>query len=145
MASASDAGRAMWLTVATLSISALVHLTKGLDYEEALICLGLAAALFARREDYVVSSRPISVRNGAGLMAGFTLLYYAYDLLGFRILYQWIFPHPTFQGALARALDYLTDSPMYSYHGYQAHWFGTSLVLIGSFALAMAAFSFSVH
>lgn len=132
--------RAMWLTVATLSISALVHLTKGLDYEEALICLGVAATLFARREDYVVSSRPISVRNGAGIMAAFMLLYYAYDLLGFRILYQWIFPHPTFQGALLEPWNLLTDSATYSYHGYQAHWFGTSLVLIGSLALAMAAF-----
>jgi lysylphosphatidylglycerol synthetase-like protein (DUF2156 family) len=130
--------RAMWLTLGVLSVSAALHLTKGLDYEEALICLGLAALLFARRGDYQVASRPLGIRTGVGLAAGFALLYYAYDLLGFRLLDRWITPRPTFLGALLEPWRLVFDTRLYHYHGYQAHWFGTSLVLLGCAAVAFA-------
>ena len=131
--------RAMQLTFVILIASAIVHLTKGLDYEEALICLGLAGVLFARRSDYVVASRPIGVRNALGLTLSFGLLYYAYDLLGFRILYAWITPRPTLLGGLLEPLRLVADTPIYQYHGYQAHWFGTSLILIGAVAVVASA------
>ena len=131
--------RAMWMTLTLLVASAIVHLTKGLDYEEALICLAIASILFARRKDYVVASRPIGTRRAIGLTVCFGLLYYSYDLLGFRILSAWIRPHPTFMGALEEPWRYVANVPIYHYHGYQAHWFGTSLVLIGSIALVASA------
>lgn len=131
--------RAMWLTVGMLVVSAVLHLTKGLDYEEALVCLGLASILFTHRADYVVASRPIGIRSAITTVFPFGLLYYAYDLLGFRILYHWITPKPTLVGGLLEPLRLLVDTPVYHYHAYQAHWFGTSLILIGSIALAFSA------
>jgi len=131
--------RAMWLTLGILTASAVAHLTKGLDYEEALVCLALPGILFARRSDYVVASRPIRLRNGLGLATSFALLYYAYDLMGFRILSAWITPRPSFAGALLEPLRLIADLPVYHYHGHQAGWFGTSLVVIGSAALGWAA------
>lgn len=131
--------RAMWLTLAVLVASAVLHLTKGLDYEEALVCLTLAALLFARRSDYGVPSRPISFGNALMMVSSFGFLFYAYDLLGFRILSHWISPHPTLLTALLEPLDLLTNGETYAYHGYQAHWFGMSLPVIGSLALVASA------
>lgn len=128
--------RAMLLTLGILIISAVFHLTKGLDYEESLICLGLASLLFARRSDYVVPARPVNFSRASMVVTSFGILYYVYDLLGFRILSPWIHPTPSLKGALLEPIRLVTDSSVYHYHGYQAHWFGTSLVVVGSIALA---------
>jgi len=132
--------RAMQWTLYLLLASAVLHLAKGLDYEESLICLGLSLALYSRRQDYVVASRPMTRRRTAVTLLSFALLYLSYDLLGFRILAHWITPRPTFTGALLAPLQLLTDSETYQYHGYQAHWFGTSLLLVGCLAVAGSAF-----
>jgi phosphatidylglycerol lysyltransferase len=132
--------RAMRLTLGLLVMSAILHLTKGLDYEEALVCLGIAAVLFVRRDDYSVPSRPFTLRTTVTSILSFVLLFCVYDLLGFRILSRWISPKPTLSGALLEPLRLLTDEPVYRYHGYQAHWFGTSLMLVGAAALVYSAF-----
>jgi lysyl-tRNA synthetase, class II len=44
--------RAWQLTVALVLAAAVLHLLKGLDYEEATISIGLALALVARRHDF---------------------------------------------------------------------------------------------
>jgi lysylphosphatidylglycerol synthetase-like protein (DUF2156 family) len=132
--------RAMHLTFGLLVISAILHLTKGLDYEEAIVCLGLAGVLFVRRDDYSVPSRPFTMRNTLTSIVSFGLLFCAYDLLGFKILSRWISPTPTLQGALLEPLRLLSDDPLYHYHGYQAHWFLTSLMVVGAIALLYSAF-----
>jgi lysyl-tRNA synthetase class 2 len=60
--------RASHAAVATLAILAVVHAAKGLDYEEALIALGLAAVLWAGMRAAARGAEP-SRRLVAGLLA----------------------------------------------------------------------------
>lgn len=129
----------MRLTLVLLVASALVNLTKGLDYEEALVSLTLATVLFACRRDYVLGSRPVGLRSGLSFVAGFGLVYYAYDLLGFRVLSPWITPRPGLPGALLEPFRLVWDSPLYQYHGHQAQWFADSLIIAGCMAVAISA------
>jgi phosphatidylglycerol lysyltransferase len=79
--------RNAWLlTLAVLAVSAISHLVKGLDYEEALLGLGLAAWLLSLRAHFYARSDPPSVRQGLWAVAasiGFTLLY---GVTGFYLL-----------------------------------------------------------
>ena len=58
--------RQAWrLTVPLIAVSPFLHIVKGLDFEEALICLVLLALLLAhRRSFYAQNDRP-SARQGA--------------------------------------------------------------------------------
>jgi lysylphosphatidylglycerol synthetase-like protein (DUF2156 family) len=131
--------RAMRLTLVLLAASAVVNITKGLDYEEALVSVGLAFALYSRRADYRVASRPIRLMSAVSFTAAFTLLYYAYAFLGFRLLEAWITPQPTLAGALLEPLRFVFATPIYHYHGHQAVWFGDSLIAVACVAMAITA------
>ena len=77
---------AWFATLAVLSISALSHLLKGLDYEEALLAALLAFYLLMQRRYFQARSDPPSLRQGINaLFAGlaFTL---AYGTTGFYLL-----------------------------------------------------------
>jgi phosphatidylglycerol lysyltransferase len=71
--------RTAWaLTVILLVLSFLTHLSKGLDYEEASLTLGLLALLIVLRGSFRVSSDRPSLRQGLFVLAsafGFTLVY----------------------------------------------------------------------
>jgi len=74
------------LTLAVLVVSAVSHIVKGLDYEEALLGLGLAAWLLALRPHFYARSDVPSVRQGLWAVLasiGFTLLY---GVTGFYLL-----------------------------------------------------------
>jgi phosphatidylglycerol lysyltransferase len=74
------------LTLAVLVISAVSHIIKGLDYEEALLGLGLAAWLLTLRPHFYARSDIPSVRQGLRALVasvGFTLLY---GVSGFYLL-----------------------------------------------------------
>jgi phosphatidylglycerol lysyltransferase len=74
------------LTLAVLMVSAVSHLVKGLDYEEALLGLGLAIWLLTLRPHFYARSDTPSVRQGLWAVAtsiGFTLLY---GVTGFYLL-----------------------------------------------------------
>jgi phosphatidylglycerol lysyltransferase len=79
--------RVAWLlTLVVLIVSAASHLIKGLDYEEALLSLGLAVWLwFLRPQFHARSDRP-SIEQGIRVLAiafVFTLLY---GVVGFYLL-----------------------------------------------------------
>jgi phosphatidylglycerol lysyltransferase len=79
--------RTAWiLTLAVLVVSAISHIIKGLDYEEALLGLGLAGWLLTLRPQFYARSDTPSVRQGLWAVAasiGFTLLY---GVTGFYLL-----------------------------------------------------------
>lgn len=79
--------RAAWLlTLLILIASAVSHLLKGLDWEEALVAVGLASWLFfPRAQFYARSDRP-SVRQGVGIVAGAVLFTLAYGVVGLYLL-----------------------------------------------------------
>lgn len=79
--------RAAWiLAVGTLAVSAISHLLKGLDYEEATLALALVLLLAALRSHYHARSDPPSLRQGIIVLfsaAAFTLFY---GVTGFYLL-----------------------------------------------------------
>ncbi|MCA1682907.1 MAG: phosphatidylglycerol lysyltransferase domain-containing protein [Actinobacteria bacterium] len=108
--------RAWWLAVAVVSASAVAHLAKGLDFEEATTHLILLVALFRTRHHFVAPGDPATVlpllQVGAALAVcvplvlvsvhetdhesqrvetAFVLLIGA---LAVRALWLWLRPHP---------------------------------------------------
>ena len=79
--------RAAWvLTILLLVVSILVHLIKGLDFEEASLGLSLLTLLVILRNSFHASSDRPSLRNGLSVLLtafGFTLIY---GVIGFYLL-----------------------------------------------------------
>jgi lysyl-tRNA synthetase class 2 len=107
--------RAWWLAVVLVVASAVAHLAKGLDFEEAAVHLLLLAALLRAKRHFVAPGDPATVmplvQVGAALVVagaalGFGIvdtdvfserIEYALALLvgalGFRALWLWLRPH----------------------------------------------------
>ena len=79
--------RAAWMLVEIiLVLSVFTHLIKGLDYEEALLSLGLAVWLFALQPNFHARSDPPSIRQGLQTL-GFALVFTLfYGVAGFYLL-----------------------------------------------------------
>ena len=68
--------RVAWLlALGTLGISALSHLVKGLDYEEALLAGGMMIMLWLMRAHFHADSDRPSIRQGLWTLVGATLVY----------------------------------------------------------------------
>jgi phosphatidylglycerol lysyltransferase len=81
--------RTAWLlTVILLTVSIVVHLLKGLDFEEASLGLGLLLLLiFLRRNFHAASDRP-SLRQGLTVLAAALAFTLVYGAAGFYLLDQ---------------------------------------------------------
>jgi lysyl-tRNA synthetase, class II len=108
--------RAWWLAVAIVIASALAHLAKGLDFEEASVHLILLVALVRARRHFVAPGDPATVRPliqvGSALVVAIAVAVVdIYDsdaysqrieralgllivALAFRALWLWLRPHP---------------------------------------------------
>jgi phosphatidylglycerol lysyltransferase len=85
------------LTLVVLGVSALSHLLKGLDYEEALLATVLAGWLLYLRPAFHARSDPPSIRQGVRVLVASVLFTLAYGVIGFflldrhfRVDYRWL-------------------------------------------------------
>jgi phosphatidylglycerol lysyltransferase len=79
--------RRAWLLVMCLSLlSVLFHLTKGIDYEEALVSLLLFVLLVATRRHFSVKSGPLDLRQAAIRTATGALIVVCYGIVGFWLI-----------------------------------------------------------
>ena len=79
--------RVAWvLTLIVLGISAISHLIKGLDYEEALLAGGLAALLWWMRDRFHARSDLPSIHQGLRVLAAALLFTLAYGVIGLFLL-----------------------------------------------------------
>ena len=74
------------LTLIVLGVSAISHLVKGLDYEEALLAGGLAVLLWRMRTRFHARSDPPALQQGLQVLLGAFLFTLAYGVLGFFLL-----------------------------------------------------------
>jgi phosphatidylglycerol lysyltransferase len=90
--------RVAWIvTLVLLIITFVTHMTKGLDFEDSFLSLGLFLLLILLRNSFHAKSDPPSIRQGlVTLFAAFTFTL-AYGTIGFylldrhfRISYNWI-------------------------------------------------------
>ncbi len=79
--------RAAWLlTIVVLVVSAVSHLVKGLDYEEALLMTALLVWLWVQRTEYHARSDEASVWQGARALLAAGAFTLAYGIAGFYLL-----------------------------------------------------------
>lgn len=131
---------AWWLTLVLLIISAIVHLLKGLDYEEALLATGLAITLWTQRSHFHALSDPPSFWHGVrvlGLALGFTM---AYGATGFYLLDRHFRVSYSFDDAIRQTLVMFTqfyDPGIHPITGF-GRYFATSVYGIGAVTLGYA-------
>jgi len=79
--------RVAWImTIIALLISAVSHLLKGLDYEEATLAIALAVLLLTERHHFHAHSDAPSVRNGLRALRIAILFTFLYGITGFYLL-----------------------------------------------------------
>jgi phosphatidylglycerol lysyltransferase len=124
--------RAAWLlTLGLLLLSAVLHLTKGLDWEEAASGLVLAGVLATQQRHFFRNSDPPTLRRLPSLVAIGIMLIVLYGLVGFWLLRVHFQPF-----AWSLALRELTadivwsDGPYANVSHGRAGWFLDSLSLL---------------
>ncbi len=130
--------RAMHLTVALLTVSVILNLTKGLDFEEATVSLVLGTVLLAGRRGFDVRSRSIVPRRGMHQILVLAALYVCYILAGFLILRHAVLPAPSIATALQEPFRLIAGSSQIHYLTPHARWFARSLVALGSLGILFA-------
>lgn len=119
--------RALQIAVAALLLSALFHLTKGLDFEEAFTSISLAWLLTLGRDNFNVPSRIVVPGRLFSHVHAIVLLYFTYVVAGFVILRRAISPAPSLLHVAQEPLRLLSDAAYYHYLTPQARWFERSI------------------
>ena len=122
-----------------LAVAPFLHLAKGLDWEEAVICLLLLGILFQYRHMFWAENDQPSARQGVISAAGLFLFAALYGPIGMLLLRREFRPHPTLSLAVRASVALLTFSNPSSFLGTRTHraaWFEDSLLIISSFALS---------
>lgn len=132
---------AWWITLFVLGISAISHLLKGLDIEEAALAASLAGWLIWQRDEFHTLSDPPSIRQGYKILAaalGFTL---AYGALGFYLLDRHYRAQYDLPAALRQTLVMFTqfyDPGLEPITGF-GRYFADSIYIVGLVTLGYAA------
>ena len=137
--------RAFQLVVALAALSVAFHLTKGNDYEEAIVSLVLLFILLITRKYFNVrSSAPNFALAIIRAAAGF-LIVFCYGVAGFWLLEEREFG---FNFHLGDALKHtcliisLIGDPKLAPQTIYAHWFANSVYLMTFIAIIYAGFAF---
>ncbi len=133
--------RTAWAaTLVVLLLSAAGHLTKGLDYEEALLALGMAAWLVWQRAEFHARSDPPSIRQGVAVLGAALLFTLAYGVAGFYLLDRHYQARFGFLDAVRQTLVMFTefyDPGLQPITGF-GHYFADSIYVIGLATLGYA-------
>ena len=136
--------RQAWtITVTILAVAPFLHLAKGLDWEEAVICLILLCGLFFFRSLFWAENDQPSARQGVAAAAGLFLFAIFYGPIGFLALRREFWPRVTIQHAIDQSVQLITfGAGQVVLHPVtpRAAWFEDSLVIISTIASAYALF-----
>lgn len=130
------------LTLILLPLTALAHLVKGLDMEEAAVAMLLWFALFANRAAFYVESDPYRLRQGIVLLlVGFGLIL-IYSMVGYYVLQTQFTPHSTFGSALRSSLKHISHISTHELTPVtaRASWFIASIPWLSLAALLTGMF-----
>lgn len=136
--------RVAWaLSILALVISAISHLTKGLDWEEASLAASLAIWLGCIRRSFYAQSDAPSIRQGLAVLGGALLFTMAYGVLGFYLLdnhFKIDFGlTDAIQQTLAMFLEF-DDTGLIPVTRF-GHWFANSIYLVGAGTMGFALFA----
>jgi len=137
--------RAMVLGVALSALSVVFHLTKGLDYEEALLSVILLVALILARHEFRVRSGVPNFQDAVARLSTAVALTLSYGILGFWLLDRRQFGIDfSLLQAISNTGSLLTFSPRPYLvpHTAYARWFLESFYLITLAAIVYAGVEF---
>ena len=132
------------LTILILMISAVSHLVKGLDFEEALLSLGLALWLWFLRPKFYARSDQPSIKQGLVVLVMALVFSLAYGTIGFYFLDRHYSVNFDLISAIRQTLVMFTQfynpglEPITSYGRY----FAASIYIVGFVTLGYAALMF---
>jgi phosphatidylglycerol lysyltransferase len=100
---------AWFLAMIVLSISAISHLIRRLDFEEAVLALLLVVYLWVQRQKFQALSDPPSYQQGIWALIGAFLFTLSYGTVGFYILDRHFIGSFDFEAALQQTIRMFTD------------------------------------
>lgn len=136
--------RVAWLiTVWLLLISALSHVLKGLDVEEAVSALVLLGLLWGFRRDFNVRSDPNAVQSLLFAAPYAILFFFGYAILGFYLLRHQFQTGFDLGQVLQDTINLATfqGEHLYIPHTHQARWFIESITLMEGVGLSYLVYN----
>jgi len=133
--------RTAWMVaIIVLVVSAVSHLIKGLDYEEAILASGLALWLFTLRSHFQARSDEPSVWQGLRVLAAALIFTLAYGVAGFYLLDRHYSVNFGFWAALRQTIAMFTefyDPGLQPITGF-GRFFAGSIYVIGAVSIGFA-------
>jgi lysyl-tRNA synthetase class 2 len=124
--------------VGLLALSALTHVLKGLDVEEAVVLVSVALLLVRSKGLFTATTPQARWRTAAWILATVIPLAFAYGVAGFAIRHNHVRPQFTILGAVEETAARLVGltGPFHVSHGF-GRWFPASITVLG-FGLVVA-------
>jgi lysyl-tRNA synthetase class 2 len=118
--------------VGLLAVSAVTHLLKGLDVEEAILSIAVVALLVHSARLFTAPTPPARWRTAAKVLLTAIPIAFAYGVAGFAIRHNRVQPHFTLIGAFHETAARLVGltGPFYVSHGF-GRWFPASITVLG--------------
>ncbi len=115
-----------------LAVSAVTHVLKGLDVEEAIVLLGVALLLVRSRRLFTAPTPPARWRTAAKVVLTVIPVAFAYGVAGFAIRHNRVKPEFTVLGAVHETAARLVGltGPFQVSHGLGS-WFPASITVLG--------------
>lgn len=136
--------RASWaLALTILVLSAVAHLLKGLDYEEALVAVTMSVWLWTQRHSFFARSDRPSVRRGFQILAAAFAFTLFYGTLGFYLLDEHFSVNFSAPAALRQTIAMFTsfsNPGLEPIRGFGQH-FADSIYIIAAATLGYALIS----
>ncbi|MGO8671858.1 MAG: bifunctional lysylphosphatidylglycerol flippase/synthetase MprF [Capsulimonadaceae bacterium] len=136
--------RQAWhLTVLVIAPSPFLHFAKGLDWEEAMICVALLVGLLTHRRSFYAENDPPSARQGIIAAAACFAFAAVYGPVGFLLLRSQFHPRVTLTRAIVQSTYLMVndpEQPVLSPATHRAQWFEDTLLLISAFAISYGVY-----
>jgi lysyl-tRNA synthetase, class II len=115
-----------------LAVSALTHVLKGLDIEEAALSIGVAVLLVRSDRLFTAPTPPTRWRTAAKVALTAIPVAFAYGIAGFAIRHNRVEPEFTLLGAVQETAARLVGltGPLQVSHGF-GRWFPASITVLG--------------
>lgn len=125
---------AWWVTMVILAASAISHLTKGLDWEEATLSTSLIAYLLTQKRHFTARSDTPTMVHGLRIFVAALLFTMTYGITGFYLLDREFKVDFGFRAAAEQTIDmflYFNDPGLEPVTRFGA-WFGNSIYAVGA-------------
>jgi phosphatidylglycerol lysyltransferase len=135
--------RVAWLlTLIVLIVSAISHLAKGLDYEEAGLASVLALGIWLLRSHFHARSDPPSIWQGLHALIAALVFTLAYGAIGFYLMDRHFSTHFGLRAALEQTVIMFTQfyNPGLMPITHFGQYFANSIYLVGVATLSYALF-----